>query len=348
MNIRKCKNNDSNKVKKKEKNSKKKYLITEKKPDERKNKINFNNQDDNNDYDNLFLCNDGSRSLNKKFANNLLFFQGSPIKQNLSSLSFFEGASEIPQNFSFCNSNDTLNISHLSPKKQLNETNIEILFKSKNEEQMFSLLKKEIGTIIANISQINLVLLEKQQKLKSIENLLNNLYKKHNEYKKVKSNLDKESNILKDLFKIMDIKFKILTSFQNPDSFLPFKDDIFNKDLESLNYFLNECKIIIDNNEKKIRQLNDLDIKFNECKETLQKETKIFIKKNNDLISIENIQKVIIKPELINYFYKIPRESNNVVNLNDFKYLYNDYIKQQNIYENYNKKYKLFEKNFYY
>ena len=305
-------------------------------------KINLNISISNKEDENISGYDEGMKNLKKISSNNnLIFFQGSPLKKNLSSLTFCDIGSENLKILS-SNINETFNINNLNSIKMQNEGSTEILYQSKNEEIMYGLLKKEIGPITKKISEINTILNEKKGKLDSIDNHLKMMDDSLNNYKEIKTKFKKDSNTLEELFKIIDIEAKILTLFQNVDGFLPFKNEEFKKHIEYFKKCLNESKMFIDNNKKKINLLNDFDIQFNYHKVTIQNEAKEIFGYNYDFLSVEKA-KSLIKPELTQYFIKLQKRNNND-SLNDFKLLYNENSRYLEVYENYNVKLILFEK----
>lgn len=294
-------------------------------------------------------CDEGIKSLQKINMNNSVYFQGMPLKKNLSSLTFFDPTLENVKNFSSYNSqnyNDTVNNIINTDSIKINyDYNSEILYRSKNEEEMYNLLKKEIVPISCKIGQINEILKDKQEKCLYIEEHLKQMDENLNNYKTLKNIFKMNINNIIKFFKIIDIEVKTLYLLLKTESVFPFKDEEFSRHLEYFKMCLKEVKILIDNNDGKIiKNLNEFDINFNYCRKSIQDGVKDIIDNNYNMIPMQNIED-LIKPELLKYFQKIPNESNNNKYKNDFQILYNENNKYLKLYQKYMEKYEYFELN---
>ena len=243
-----------------------------------------------------------------------------------------------------------LNFSFGDSAKILDEYKMQILFRSKNEEEKYNLLKKEIQPINKKIQLIINILNEKQKKLSLIEINLNKMEQIMNNYIKMKNDYFKDCKSLKLLFGMIEVIIKTLKLFKNNDyaydygNIKKYKDIGFGKNLEHLKDCLKESKKIIDNNEKVINNLNDYDNQFNFSKITVLKYIKEIMSNKNDFFPVEII-KNLIKPELFKYFNKISNEAKNDDTLNNFQLLYNDNEKIKIIFLNYEQIYKLLDQN---
>ena len=305
--------------------------INEKNEDKNKNNIimkNINIQTSN-DYNESF-------STEKINSNNLIFFQGLPLKKTLTNFTFNDAAS--------CNNNETFNSNNnIDIIKLQNESKSEILFQSKKEEKIYDLLKKEIKPISTRIIEINNMLNYKQKKLSSIATLLQVMDANLNEYRNIKGKLIKDSHSLKTCYKGMEGQIKFFKLFHNLE-FTSNKNEIFSMHLLFIKKYLKISKNIVDKNEKRILKLNDYGIKFGFCKLSIENEVKEIIGNNYDFIFVDSL-KSFIKPELIKYFHKLSTDNNNNDDNNDFKYIYDDNTQLRKIYENYVEKVELLEKN---
>lgn len=335
-------NNNKNNTKKevKEKNTYNNDLIGKK----RKRDKNVENKEeskeieidlDSNEFDNKKVKikkNENDENSNtENISNNIIFFQGVPLKKNLSSLTFNE-FSDTNKNISSFYINDTItNYDTITPQ---NEYNIKLLFHSKEEEKIYDLLKKEIKPMSNKISIMNNILNDKQKKLLSISKLLITMDENINNYKNIKVKFIKDSNALKTCFKSIEYQIKYLKLCKKAES-IPFKEEIFEKHITFIKKHLKISKNIVNENDKEITKLNTYDINFSFCKISIENEINEIIKNNSDKFSIDIIKNVI-KPELIKYFKDLAYENNNIKdNYNDFKAIYEDNVQLRKVYEKY-------------
>ena len=256
---------------------------------------------------NIQGCDDGIRSLQKINTNNTIFFQGTPLKKNLSSLTFFDSSIEKIKNYSSYNSinfNDTFNINNIDSTRFSNENNEEVLFRTKNEEEIYHLLIKEVSPLFSKMGQIKEIINEKQEKCLFIEDHLKKMYESLNNYKALKKIFKNNINNIKRYFKIVDIEVKTLNLLQKTETNFPFRDEELNRHLDYCKLCLKEVNILIENNDGKIiKNLNEYGISFSFCRKTVEDGVKDFIGNNFNLIPIEIIE-FLIKPELLKYFHR--------------------------------------------
>ena len=269
------------------------------------------------------------------------YLQRLPINNNLKSPNFNCSESvksyDYPMKDSFNNNFNSFKLP--SPSKT------ELLFNSKNEEQIYDLLKKEIEPINNKIFQINNNLLKTQEKLLNIEENLKLMDQSYEEYLKMKNKLKADCKTLNACFKNIELIIKTLTLFENSE-FIPNIKELIKKEIGYFKKYLDLGKDIIEKNKIKIFKLNDLDLNFHASKIFVINGVKEIIGNNNDSILIENIKK-IIKPELISFFNCIPyiNNSNEKNEHNqDYKILYDESSRLKNAFQIYEEKEQHFKK----
>ena len=276
-----------------------------------------------------------------------IYFEGTPMNMNLSSMTFCAGYSESIKMFSANtinnNSVSNHNIINTDIAKQQNEGKIEILYKSKDEEKIYNLLNEEIKPIWNRFNQLKILIENTQESILSISKILNTMDYIFNEYKNIKNKLIIDSDILSSCFKAIDNEIKVLNLCKNTDN-IPFKDELFQKHHTYAKKILNLCKNIVDENCKKISKLNDYDFNFSFCKINIENKIKEITENKSELISVVNIE-CLINPKLLKYFKKINYESSNNESNNDVSIIYDNNYHLKNKYEEYVKKIELYTKN---
>ena len=286
------------------------------------NNIKMNQQTINNNNDNSKIKNI------EQVPSNELYFQGCLMSKNLTSLTF-----NCSENYKSNPISDSINYNYFEQIKMPTPCQTELLFDSKNEEQIYELLKKEIEPINSKISQINNNLIETQKKLLNIENSLKLMDQSYEDYIQIKSKFKKNCTTFSQCSKTIEFIIKTLALFENYE-FIPDRTDSIQKEIDHFKKCLELGENIIEKNDNKICKLNDLDFSFHTSKIFVIKGVKDIIGNNDDYIMIEYIKK-IIKPELITFFNNI--NSNNESN-HDFKILYEENQRLKNTYQLYKEK----------
>lgn len=280
--------------------------------------------------------NDDTNSNNTDNNSSILFFQGEPLKKNLSSFTFYE-YSETNKNSSSLYIYDSI-----ANYDKLNQNKL-FLYNNKEEEKAYDLLGKEIEPMFTKIYKINNILNDSQKKISEISQLLNSMDQNLNNYKNKKKKFIKNSNTLKICLKSLENQINYFKLFQNTES-VPYKDDICKNHFAFVRKHLYLGKNIVDDNEIIVAELNTYDINFNYCKISIENEINDIIKKNDETFTTDIIQ-YIINPDLIKYFNNLnnKKSNNNNDSYNDFRNIYDDNVQLKKIFENYNYKFILYD-----
>lgn len=304
----------------------KKYLVIDE-----VNSTNKNTNDDNDTEIDSINSNEDNQPENKTMDNNTVYFQGTPLKNNnLTNMSFYGGNTENSKYF-YSNSLDISPINNYNFDIQNSSTNekVKILYSSKLEEKFFTLLFQEVKPMMDKFDFLNKMILSKQERLSSITILLTDFETHITEYKNIKKKFLADCNILEICFNIIENQAKILKMCRKTD-YIPYKDDVFNLHSDFVKKYIDKCKYVLEDNEKKIIKLNDYEINFRLRKVTIENEVEELLGNNCDIMTDEII-KMVIKPKLFKYFNRM-KNAEDASN-NDYKFLYDKNVKLKETYE---------------
>mgnify|MGYP006873066172 CR=1 FL=1 len=271
--------------------------------------------------------------------NNKIYLEGVPLNANWSSYSFCGNTDSIKI---LSNTNSSNYLNNLEGLYQ-NEDKLEILYKNKEEENAYNILKSEISPIINGFNQAKNKIEELGESIYSISKTMNTMDYIFSEYITIKSKLLNDSNTLKINFDSLDNEIKILNLCINAGD-IPYKDQLFSMHHIYAKKLLNFCQTIIEENNKKIAKLSDYDFNFSFCKLSVESKFKEILENKTELLSVINIEN-IINPDIIKYFRNINNESKNNERRNEVNIIYINNIKLKTKYEEYVKKFDVYNKN---
>jgi len=273
-------------------------------------------------------CN--STNLENKIKNERIFLEGIPLDKDLSNLSFGEEDSSNKY-LSFIE----INCNSFNPNSinKIKDNNKGILYESQEEEKHFNSLKNELKPIKERINQIKNVVHLIEQNFSSISDMFMKMNKIFIEYKNKKNKIINEWNILIANFEAIDNEIKIFNLCKNSEN-IPFQYDIFKMHYNYAKKLMEICRITIEENHKKIVELNNDDFNFCFFKLEIRNIMKEIIENKNNILSFVDIE-YLIMPELITYFNQINYENKINEKNNEVNEIYNYFI-------NIEKKYNLY------
>ena len=283
----------------------------------------------------------------EKIYNNFSFHQSHLSKLTFNDKILSNNSAPFSNNSFFFNSEIEENEIPLSPK-DLKE---ELLYMSKDEEEAFKIISKEIKPLEQKLNEINSFITYKQKKLEIISNLLVEMNDNLEKYKEVKTKFNDDYNEIKICFKAIENHFKIFKIAENTQN-VPYKNDIYKTHIKFIKNILKKSKGLCESNEKIANKLNNYDIAFTSAKIAIESDLREIIegdyenKDDNDLV--ENL-KNILRPNFDEAFKKLNYFENNIDNTgkednyNDMKNIYEKNTKVKSDLAIYVEKVKSFE-----
>ena len=215
---------------------------------------------------------------------------------------------------------------HLS----LKESEEELLYISKEEEEAFKIISQEIKPLEEKLTEFNSFINEKKKKLELISTLLVEMNNNLEKYKASRYELTDIINDIKVCFKGTEDTFKILKKLEKIDD-IPFKDVVYNTHIKLMKNILKKSQHLIDNNDMLTNKLNNFDIAFTSSKAIIETNIKDIIdgicEKRNDNEFYKSL-KNIFSPSFSEALRKLNFDSNTCDNSirgdnsNDMKNIY--------------------------
>ena len=229
----------------------------------------------------------------EKIYNNFSFHQS-----HLSKLTFNDKI--IANNNSVAFSNNSLffelnNFEKIDEYLSLKESEEELLYISKEEEEAFRIISQEIKPLEDKLSEFNSFINEKKKKLELISRLILEMNENLNKYKTTRFELTDIINDIKACFKSTGEIIKVLKKSEKIDD-IPFKDEVCSTHIKLVKNILKKSESLIEDNDMLTNKLNNYDIAFTSSKAIIEANLKDIIdgicekKKDNEFNkSLKNI-----------------------------------------------------------
>ena len=281
----------------------------------------------------------------EKIYNNFSFHQSHLSKLTFNDKILSNNSAPFSNNSYFFNSEIEENDQPIIHKDLKEES----LYMSKDEEEAFNIISKEIKPLREKLNEINSFIIYKQKKLELISKLLVEMNENLEKFKDLKTSFNSDYNEIIICFKGIEDHFKIFKVAENMEEF-PFKEEIYKSHIKFIKNILKKSKNFYDSNNKITNKLNNYDIAFTSAKIAIENNLREIVDGNGEskadelIETLKNILKsnfdeAFKKLNLDNYFDNPIKEDNN----NDIRNIYEKSIKIRCDFETYVDKVNFFE-----
>ena len=292
---------------------------------------------------------DNEEITSEKIYNNFSFHQSHFSKLTFNDKIIANNSNPSSLNSYFFNVNNFENYEPpVIPKESKDDE--ELLYISKDEEDAFKIISKEIKPLGKKLSEINSFINSKQKKVELISDLLLEMSQNSEKYKMTKIDYNDKVNEIKACFKGIDDNTKILKNSSNVSD-MPFKDVVYNSHMKFIQNVLKKTENLVENKDNITNKLNNYDIAFSSAKILVENYLKEIIEydceNGNDNDIYENL-KNYLKQNFEEAFKKLNLDNSNDCsskgeNYHDMQNIYEKNIQIKSEFDNYVEKVKSFE-----
>ena len=292
---------------------------------------------------------DNEEITSEKIYNNIFFHQSHFSKLTFNDKILANNSNPSSHNSYFFNVNNFENYEPPAIPKEPKDDE-ELLYISKDEEDAFKIISKEIKPLGKKLSEINSFINNKQKKVELISDLLVEMSQNTEKYKTTKIDYNDKVNEIKACFKGIDDNTKILKNSGNVSD-MPFKDVIFNSHMKFIQNILKKTENLVENKDNITNKLNNYDIAFSSAKILVENYLKEIIEydcENGNENDIYESLKNYLKQNFEEAFKKLNLDNTNDCsskgeNYHDMKNIYEKNIQIKSEFDNYVEKVKSFE-----